>query len=161
MDLKNILIGTAGAAVVAGAVYFGRKWFAPAERAPVVDAAVAILNPAVAFYTRHQQIIKTILKLSGTILVNEAVSNFALCKKWAPWALPGLNFASNYIDYFLPMIVWRRLLVCSVTIVSNPYRAWNQVPLIVEPACRALRERREQREQRERAVRFLAQRRRG
>jgi hypothetical protein len=159
MDLKNILIGSAGAAVAAGAIYFGRKWFARAERAPVVDAAVAaILNPAAAFYTRHQQIIKTILKLSGTILVNEAVSNFALCKKWAPWALPGLNFASNYIDYFLPIMVWRRLLACSVTIVSNTYRAWNPVPLIVEPA---LRERREQREQRERAVRFLAQRRRG
>ncbi len=39
MDLKSILIGTAGAAVVAGAVYFGRKWFAPSE--PSVAAPVA------------------------------------------------------------------------------------------------------------------------
>ncbi len=101
------------------------------------------------------------MKLSGTILLNEAVSNFALCKKWAPWALPGLNFASIYLDYFLPILVWRRLLACSVLIISNPYRAWNQLLLIVEPYRGTLRERREQREQRARAVRFLANRRRG
>ncbi len=154
------MIGTAGTAVAAGAVYFGRKWFAPTERAPVVDAVVAIRNLVAAFFSQNRQIIKTILKLSGTVLVNEAVTNFsfALCKAWAPWALPGLNFVSVYLDYFLPIMVWRRLLACSLTIIINPYRAWNQLPLIVEPA---LRERREQREQRERAVRFLAQRRRG
>jgi hypothetical protein len=46
MDLKTILIGTAGAAVVAGAVYFGRKWLAQTtDPAPVVNVEEVARRP--------------------------------------------------------------------------------------------------------------------
>ncbi len=46
MDLKTILIGTAGAAVVAGAVYFGRKWLAQTtDPAPVADVEEVARRP--------------------------------------------------------------------------------------------------------------------
>lgn len=118
--MEICLVGT-GAVVATGAVYFGWKWFAPAEPAPVVD-----VPPVVASFARCKTI--CLMGIGSTVF---ATGVYYAWKLFAPVSLvPVAKFAFDSLASYLVNTAVRRLLTFSVLAVRNPRNARNNLPIL-------------------------------